>query len=457
MQYKNLLIIYPHWHPANLAGVHRPRLTGNFLKDFGWKPIVLTVDDKYYEETPDRDFEKTFSKDFEVYRVNAYKITKPRIIGDIGLRAFFQLKRKALELIPKLKIDFIWIPIPSFYTSLLGLALYKKTGIPYGIDYIDPWVRDISKNPDLRARLSIWVAKKLEPKAVKNASLITGVSYEYFKPMLSRNFRLCEEQSNEATSVFARGEATKQTVQTQTNANQPTKGRPLTASFPYGFDPHDHEIVLENLQMPWQHVPHCKPIVYAGAFLPNCGYFTQILFKTIKTIKDKGLLPPHIHFYFIGTGHYKHKSVLEYAKENQVEDIVTEIRDRYPFLQILNIISAAYRILVLGTTEKHYTASKIFQSILSKRPVMAIFHHESSVNNILNETKADQYLVKYTPGMNETELEKQVEKTFIEYLKEDTPWHPDYMALDKYSAREGAKILAEKMEEIVSAKTKAPK
>ena len=47
---KNMLIIYPHWPPSNLAGVHRARLISNFLPDFGWHPIVLTVKEIYYEE-----------------------------------------------------------------------------------------------------------------------------------------------------------------------------------------------------------------------------------------------------------------------------------------------------------------------------------------------------------------------------------------------------------------------
>ena len=444
----NLLIIYPHWHPANLAGVHRPRLIGNFITEFGWKPYVLTVEEKYFEETPDTDLKKTFSDKFEVFRVKAIKITKPRIIGDIGLRAFFQLKKEALKLIPQLKIDFIWIPVPSFYTALLGPVLYKKTKVPYGIDYIDPWVRDISKNPDLRARLSLCLAKKLEPHAVKYASLITGVSYEYFKPMLERNFPNYTNILNSSDTQNLT--SSHQPVSHPVKSYKPTtKSCPLTASFPYGFDPHDHEIKLDNPEYPWKNIPGCKPVVYGGAFLPNCGYFTEILFNIIRNLKKQGALPEGLHFFFIGTGHYKHKSVMDYAKENQIEDMVTEIRNRYPFLQILNIISAAYRILVLGTTEKHYTASKIFQSILSKKPLMAIFHQESTVNNILNETKTGRFLIKYNPDKDENEFKKEIEKKFTELIKEDIVWQPDYKVLDKYSAREGAKILAEKMEEML--------
>ena len=142
---KNVLIIYPHWHPANLAGVHRPRLIGNFLPDFGWHPIVLTVKAEFFEETPDVDFKKTFRDHFEVHRVKAKPVGKIRLFGDIGIRAFGQLYKEAKSIIEAKDIHFIWIPVPSYYPSLIGRMLYSKYKIPYGIDYIDPWVRDNEK------------------------------------------------------------------------------------------------------------------------------------------------------------------------------------------------------------------------------------------------------------------------------------------------------------------------
>ena len=52
---KKLLIVYPHWPPSNLAGVHRSRLIANFSREFGWDVTVLTVNESHYEETLDPD------------------------------------------------------------------------------------------------------------------------------------------------------------------------------------------------------------------------------------------------------------------------------------------------------------------------------------------------------------------------------------------------------------------
>ena len=419
---KNILIIYPHWHPANLAGVHRPRLIGNFLRDFGWTPRVLTVQLEYFEEKPDPDFEKTFSPDFEVTRVKALKVTKPRIIGDIGLRAFFHLYRGAKKIIREESIDFIWLPIPSFYNALLGRLLYKKCKVPYGIDYIDPWVRDLSNQKSMRAVFSQWVARILEPIAVKKASLISGVSYPYYEPVLKRNFP--------------------DTLKTQ-NSKLPTH-----VAMPYGFDPNDHKVILDNLTYPWGNDSRKKIWMYAGAFLPNSHLLMDAFFKSIANLRKKGQWDEDIQLWFIGTGPYPAKRIIAYATDHGIDDIVFEVRERYPFLQILNFLSAANTVMIIGSTEKHYTASKTYQSLLSERPVVSIFHHESSAIKVMEDCNADQFTVRYKPEMKPEDIVKSFEDILLKRMKSES-WHPDLSALDQYSARESARKLVEAIEKVV--------
>ena len=186
---KNILIITPHYPPSNLAAVHRSRLFAQHLPSFGWIPIILTIQEKFYEEQLDWNLFDLIPQNQRIEKVKAFKITKPRIIGDIGLRGFFQLRRRALELIKSEKIDFVYIPIPSFYMALIGPYLFKKTGVKYGIDYIDPWVHQFPGSDKLFSRhwFSTQLAKFLEPIAVKHASLISGVSEGYYTPVLERN------------------------------------------------------------------------------------------------------------------------------------------------------------------------------------------------------------------------------------------------------------------------------
>jgi hypothetical protein len=387
-------------------------LISNFLPDFDWHPIVLTVKPEFYEEKPDPDIIKTVSETTEVVYVNARKVKKPRIIGDIGLRAFKFLKRKALELIKEREIDFIWIPIPSFYTAVLGRVLHNKTGIAYGIDYIDPWIYDLTNNRNLRSLLSNLSARILEPYAVKKASLISGVSTAYYQPVIDRNFK--------HRSVVHVG-------------------------MPYGFDQRDHGIKLDGLSFPWDAYPGCKPIVYAGAFLPLSGYFVDLLFKSIAKLKQNGKIGADYKLFFLGTGSYSHKSFESYAEDYDISEMVIEIRDRFPFLKILNFLSKAHGVMIIGSTEKHYTASKTFQSLLSERPVFTIFHNESSALRVMKDCEADDYSVSYHSSLSEKELILQIEETFLRFIKPENPWSPNLNALEKYSAKRSAESLVKKM------------
>ncbi len=417
---KNVLIIYPHWHPCNLAGVHRPRLLANYFHEFGWQPIVLTVEAEYFEETPDHDFYKTFSDKIQIHRVKAFKTNrKINPIGDIGLRAFWQLYKGALKIIDSQQIDFIFIPIPSFYVALLGRMLYRKRKIPYCIDYIDPWVRELHAHQKRfsKAWFSVELAKLLEPIAVKNASLITGVSTSYYLPVLERNFQ-----------------------------NKPIEH----VGTPYGFDPNDHKIRLENISFPWKNISNCKPLIYAGAFLPKSHYFIDKLFKAVSRLASENQWDNQVHLFFIGTGITKGKTITDFAKEHKIENVVHEITDRFPFLHVLNFLSEAFGIMVIGSTEKHYTASKTFQALLSERKVFAMIHESSSAVDILRETNADNFLVTYKEDENEIDFEQNIKEIILKFANDNAVWNPTLENLNKYSAKNSAKLIAEKFDLIVN-------
>lgn len=413
---KNLLIIYPHWPPSNLAGVHRARLISNYLSEFGWQAHVLTVSEEFYEEAHDAEIVKTVNPKTQVYKVAAKSIRNTnRYVGDIGLRAFRNLEQKAIEIINEKSIDFLWAPIPSFYNAVIARRVHNSTGIPYGIDYIDPWVDSFVGQEKIfsKAWLSNRLAHVLEPYSVKKASLISGVSEAYYQSVLKRNF---------------------------------SDAKIKHIGMPYGFDPHDHDIKIKDVSIPWHR--NIEAYVYAGAFLPASHTFLDVLFDYIQKEKVEGNWPVNRRLYFIGTGRYPGKQILEYAKEHDIQEIVFELHDRRPFLEVLNLLSQSSGVMVIGSTEKHYTASKIFQSLLSKQPVFSIFHAESSVVKILSDCQAKDYLVQYEENIGEHFRADLFQKA-SSFFQKEKEWNPNLSALDKYSAKESARLLVEKLNEIV--------
>jgi hypothetical protein len=353
------LIISPHYPPSNLAAVHRSRLFAQHLPAFGWEPVILTVDERFYEEPPDWNLHKLIPVNQMVYKVDAFRITRPRIIGDIGLRAFFQLRKKALQLVKTEKINFVFILIPSFYISLIGPYLNRKTGVKYGIDYIDPWVHTFPGSEQLFSRhwFSTQLAKLLEPVAVKKASLISGVAEGYYKGVKERNPHLLEKC--------------------------------LFGAMPYGGDLADHRQVKTLGLTPYLFQRNTKlQFVYAGAMLPKAYSLLECIFRAIASKKDNY---KEVEFHFIGTGKATNDqqgyNIKQLAEQYRLwETVVFEYPQRIPYLDVLVHLAAADAVFILGSTEPHYTPSKTYQAVLSNKPIMAVLHSASTAVDILRST-----------------------------------------------------------------------
>ena len=93
------------------------------------------------------------------------------------LRAQWTLRRKVAELIQRKKIDLIFATVLPGYTSLIGAWAKRKFGLPFVLDYQDPWVSDWGAKPRLsKTGIADWLAIKLEPRVVRLADALTAVS-----------------------------------------------------------------------------------------------------------------------------------------------------------------------------------------------------------------------------------------------------------------------------------------
>ena len=422
---KKILIISPHFPPSNLAAVHRSRLFAQHLPSFDWQPIILMVHEKYYEEAADYHVEKLLATDLRIEKVNALPITKPRLIGDIGLRAFFQLYKKARELLSGEQIDFLYIPIPSFYCALLGRWLHTSTKIKYGIDYIDPWVHYFPGSDKLFSRhwFSTQIAKFLEPIAIKKASLITGVAEGYYKGVLERNPHLLQQ------TVFG--------------------------AMPYGGEERDHQVVAQLGIEPYLFKKKEGKIqlVYAGAMLPKAYDPLEQIFKSIQ---QNPAIFSAVEFHFIGTGKkandpesYNIKPLAE--KYNLWHTSVFEYAERIPYLDVLVHLNSGNGIFILGSTEPHYTPSKTYQAVLSGKPILAVLHQQSTALKVLQESNAGVVLA-FNLEENARSIEQEfvtVFNRFIEFVKWFNPKQIDQRMFNQYSAKNVTEKLVSLLEQAI--------
>lgn len=422
---KKILIISPHFPPSNLAAVHRSRLFAQHLPAFGWEPIILTVHEDYYEEALDWNLAKLVPKDLRIEKVKALPVTRPRLVGDIGLRAFIQLYRRAKALIRSEKIDFLYIPIPSFYVALLGRWLHETTGIPYGIDYIDPWVHTF---PGSERRLSRhwWstqLSKILEPIAIKHARLITGVAEGYYQGVLARNPHLQQ--------------------------------RAVSGAMPYGGEAADHAQLADLKVQPYLIQPTADKIqlVYAGAMLPKAYAPLEAIFQAIQAQPETFT---NVEFHFIGTGKSPNDpqgyNIRPYAEKYGLwQTVVFEYPKRIPYLEVLVHLAAADGVFILGSTEPHYTPSKVYQGVLSGKPILSVLHRASTAVQVIRAAGAGIAL-DFNGDADVTTVKDRFATVFCEwkgFAVSFVPKQVDQQVFEAYSARAVTETLVQLLNQAI--------
>ena len=91
---------------------------------------------------------------------------------------------------------------------------------------------------------------------------------------------------------------------------------------------------------------------------------------------------------FIGTSNQPDgtkNTVMPIAEQEGVSRFIAETPNRIPFIDALRTLATSDGLLLVGSDEPHYTASKIYPGLMSGTPFLSIFHSKSSAHRILAE------------------------------------------------------------------------
>jgi hypothetical protein len=421
---RTVAIVAAHFPPSNLAGVHRARLLSQHLHEFGWRPIIVTTHWRHYEEVLDWDLASLVDPSLEIIRTAAFPTRPLRIIGDIGVRALPWHLAALRKLRRARRIDFVHITVPSFYSATLGQLLFQESPLAFGIDYIDPWVHvwPEAEVKYTKAWASMKLGERLEPWAVKNATLISGVASGYYEGVLERNPRL--------------------------------RVGCVTAAMPYGFSALDFSAPSVKLQAPSLFDPSDGNVhlVYAGALLPKAiGVLERFLEGIAVLQKRGGPLASRLRVHFIGTGKAPNDpnghNVLPIASRVGISELITEHPHRMAYLDVLVHLTRAYGVLIVGSTESHYTPSKVYQAVQSRRPVLALLHEASTAVDVLERSRAGMTITLSELALPGPARVADALEDFasIPYDVETVKWH----AFEVYSARESARRMSFALDEAV--------
>jgi hypothetical protein len=103
-------------------------------------------------------------------------------------------------------------------------------------------------------------------------------------------------------------------------------------------------------------------------------------------------------------------------------------------------------MFILGSSESHYTPSKLFNAFMMKVPVFALLHKQCSVNDLIRSS--DWGLVCEFEEQQANDLFKQVIKQgFIEWREKTIKngWLMDQSLVNTFSIMQLTKPLAERL------------
>ncbi|MDR3715394.1 MAG: glycosyltransferase [Puia sp.] len=417
---KRVLIISPHFPPVNAADMQRVRQSLPYFKEFGWEPVIVTVDESDVESySIDPLLMHTVPSDIEVHKVRAWDVRKTRKfgLGSLSMRSYFHFLKMGDQLLAGRPFDLVYFSTTAFHVMALGPRWKKKFGVPFILDIQDPWRNDFYLDKPGNERppkffISYNIDKYLEARTVPLADGIISVSQGYCDTFIRRYPGM-------------------------------KKGR--FRVIPFGASGYDFEVMEKYVDRVGR-VPLESDkinIVYIGRGGHDMRFALEIIFRAFaKGLTENFSMFSRARLWFVGTSYAPagtgEQTVRPLAESLGLGEYVTEITDRIPYFDGLFLLKKATLLLVPGSTDTSYTASKIYSCIMAEKPLLAVFYKTSSVVDALRalqygrvitfdhfadtpESYADECLAAFenllTAGGSRTPYDKKVFEPFTARAK----------------------------------------
>lgn len=419
---RRVLIVSPHFPPVNAPDHQRVRTALPYLQAGGWTPHILTVQHQAANHGCDRTLAEQLPRALDCTTTPAlpYRLTRLVGLGHLGWRSLPYLRQAGNRLLASGAFDLVFFSTTIFPVMILGPYWQQRFGVPYVIDLQDPWRVDRvpaghhRPGGRLKYALDKTLARILEPAVMQQAKHIVTVSPAY-PPMLRQRYpNLQPEQF---------------TV------------------LPFGAPEADFEHLTQRRIQPTYVQPQDgrRHWVYVGRGGPDMAPALRILFSALRQMCDRTPnLASLLHLHFIGTSyappHLARKTIEPIAAQFGVANLVTEHCQRVPYFEAQQLLVNSDAILLLGSADASYTASKLYPAILARRPILAIFHEHSSVVSILQQVQAGA-VVPFSDPTADERVNQSLSHAVLAHMERllaqprETEPATDWHAFEPYTAR----------------------
>jgi hypothetical protein len=376
---KRVLLISPHFPPVNAPDMQRARQSLLHLANLGWEPEVLAVEPESVAAGRDPLLASSLPVTIPIHRVRTMSPAFGRLIGrgTLGRRAVGPLAKAGDDLLRRRRYDLVFFTTTQFSVLTLGPRWLHAHGVPYVVDWQDPWVTDYYDQPGAprppggwKYRFAAQEARRLEGACLQEAAGLVSTSPAYVGQLRDRY------------PWFA--------------------AKPM-AVIPFGAEPADFETAERAKVAPaFVHESGFRHFVYVGAAGPIMEPALRLLFAGLvehlrATPGDRAKL----RFHFIGTSYapagQETPSVLPLAEAAGVRDLVREQPERVGHFAAVATLRAADTLLLLGSADAGYSPSKIATLALAGRPVLALIPGGGQLDETMTSLRFAQ-VARFSPA-----------------------------------------------------------
>ena len=392
--------------------MQRVRMSLPYFKGQGWEAEVVKVNENYSDAVKDPLLLESVPNDIVVHQVVGFskKWTSKFGLGSIALRTLWFYRKKVNQLLSEKRYDLIYFSTTQFPVCILGAYWKKKYKVPYLIDMQDPWHSDYYRDkPKAERPKKYWFSYRLnrylEPLAMKHVDGIISVSKNYID-VLQQRYPWLKNKPNKVITFGA-----------------------------FDIDFNIAKQHANELDIVYQPKPKQINLVYVGRGGHDMRDALQILFKSFKSgLQSNEALYKRIHFNFIGTS-YAPKgtgvpTIKPIAEECGVASYVSEFTDRIGFFRSIRNLQEADGLVIVGSNDGNYTASKLFPYILTQNHILAVLHANSSAGMILKACNAGQLITLQENSTTGTDTFKN----FIEKIINKQPVNTNWKEFEPYTA-----------------------
>ena len=379
---KNVLIVAYYFPPSGGPGVQRVLKYVQYLHEFGWRPIVLTVtdgnfparDESLLKEIPPHvkvirtdifepydlyrkltGKEKSVAIDVNTIRKEGTSIPMSERVSELIRATFFipdarigwfnPAMKAGMQAIADEKIDAIYSSSPPYTCALIARGLHRKSGLPWVAGFRDPWTGFITtpKRWQIPARID----RALEFAVFREADAIEVAWTGIMKDALGKYPHLPPEKFHH---------------------------------LPNGFDSADFPAVDTG-----ERTDDRFTVTYTGSMYGRRN--PDAFLRAVESLARRGEIDPgRIRLRFIGRFG---EEVLEMFRTSDLHDSIEIVGYMSHGESIRQLFLADALLLVVDECDEsdEVVPGKVYEYIGSGRPVIAVAPEKSAIADLVAETR----------------------------------------------------------------------